>query len=230
MVHMTRKRQTSPPVPQQTGRLCDVRQAAAYLGLGVWTIRDLIHSGYLARIALPSTRRPGETIRRILVDRADLDLLIDRFRETADPYRTEARDRVLNEHFAPNRTPRKSHQATQLTHSAGNAPTVARTELLAPLGKAPDVNNSDVRQPVKLEGDQGDYWCRVVRNSVDANGLFRCCMKQIVYFEEQRGPKVRNGTELTCPFCQTDIEFRGIWQNKTRAVHRSKSREEHSAS
>ena len=63
------------------GRLFSVSRAAAYLGVGVWTVRDLIQSGYLPRVMLPSARRPGEAMRRILVDRGDLDQLIQRFRE-----------------------------------------------------------------------------------------------------------------------------------------------------
>jgi hypothetical protein len=67
---MTRKKEAKEQVAAHIGRLYSVAQAAAYLGLATWTARDLIHSGYLPRVALPSVRRPGETMRRILVDRA----------------------------------------------------------------------------------------------------------------------------------------------------------------
>jgi hypothetical protein len=52
----------------------------------------------------------------------------------------------------------------------------------------------------------------LMRNSVDTNGLSRCCLKQIVHFETVRGPKVAKNTTLKCPFCQTDMLFKGMWQ------------------
>ena len=83
---------------------------------------------------------------------------------------------------------------------------------LVPVGKAPDVTKDDVRQRVRLEGSEGDMWVNLMRNSVDTNGLSRCCLKQIVHFETVRGPKVAKNTTLTCPFCQTEILFKGTWQ------------------
>lgn len=194
-----RRRKSGDQSLTEAGRLVSIRQAAAYLGLGVWTVRDLIHSGYLARVALPSSRRPGETMRRILVDRADLDTLIDRFREKAAPYATDERDRALQVHFsqqAPARTSRVSSRSS-------SPESVPRPGVSTPLGRAPDVTPTDVRETVRLDGEEGDYWCRILRNGVDTNGLFRCCLKQIVYGEQQGGPKTRNGAELICPFCQT---------------------------
>ena len=55
---MARKGQTASQSVDHSGRLYDVRQAAAYLGVGVWTVRDLIHSGHLPRVALPSCGDP----------------------------------------------------------------------------------------------------------------------------------------------------------------------------
>jgi hypothetical protein len=60
-------------------RLLDVRGAADYLAVSVWTIRDLQATGELPRVRLPLGRR-GD-LRRLLFDRRDLDRLIDRSRE-----------------------------------------------------------------------------------------------------------------------------------------------------
>jgi hypothetical protein len=63
-------------------RLLDVKAAAAYLGgLSTWTVRGLVADGFLRPVRLPSTRRPGTSNRRLLFDRADLDTLIDRWKE-----------------------------------------------------------------------------------------------------------------------------------------------------
>lgn len=54
-------------------RLLDLRAAAAYLGDGVstWTLRNFIWSGELASVKLG---------RKLFVDRADLDALVDRLK------------------------------------------------------------------------------------------------------------------------------------------------------
>jgi hypothetical protein len=51
-----------------TPRLLGVRQAAAYLGLSPWTVRDLESGGTLARVRLP--------VRKLLFGRVELDRLI----------------------------------------------------------------------------------------------------------------------------------------------------------
>lgn len=60
-------------------RLLDVREAAAYLSVSTWTIRDLIGNGTLrrVRIQLPNN---GE-LRRLLVDREDLDRLVAQWKD-----------------------------------------------------------------------------------------------------------------------------------------------------
>ena len=69
-------------------RLLDLHQAAAYVGLSYWTLRDYVHDGLIPAVRLPCARRrakggiivrrAGDTsARRILVDRADLDRLIE---------------------------------------------------------------------------------------------------------------------------------------------------------
>ena len=67
-----------PEVCPLTPRLLDVVGAAKYLGVSLWTIRDLDAAGHLARVRLPLGVKE---IRRVLYDRADLDLLIDRSKD-----------------------------------------------------------------------------------------------------------------------------------------------------
>jgi len=64
--------QTPAPVPS-TARLLSVRQASAYLGLSTWTVRDLIGRGSLRRVVIPG-------VRRLLLDRVELDDLVSRGR------------------------------------------------------------------------------------------------------------------------------------------------------
>jgi hypothetical protein len=63
-------------------RLLSMRQAAEYLGCSFWTARDYILQGLIPVIEMPPLRpregeRPRKTLRRILVDRADLDAFIE---------------------------------------------------------------------------------------------------------------------------------------------------------
>ena len=62
-------------------RLLDVAGTKAYLGgVSDRTVRGLVASGELVPVRLPSTRRYGESSRRLLFDRADLDRLIDKWK------------------------------------------------------------------------------------------------------------------------------------------------------
>jgi hypothetical protein len=63
-----------------TPRLLDVDGAARYSSLSAWTIRDLIASGALPRVVVPSG--PGKELRAIRIDRFDLDRLIERWKES----------------------------------------------------------------------------------------------------------------------------------------------------
>jgi len=56
-----------------TPRLFNIRQAAAYLGVAVWTLRDLEWRG-----ELPAIRNLGK---RILFDKSDLDRLVEQKKE-----------------------------------------------------------------------------------------------------------------------------------------------------
>jgi hypothetical protein len=64
-----------PPVAEVWPRLLGLAQAAAYLSLSVWTIRDYLAVGVLSRVELPSATQG--TTRRVLLDRADLDQLVE---------------------------------------------------------------------------------------------------------------------------------------------------------
>jgi excisionase family DNA binding protein len=67
-------------------RLLDVAQAALYLGVSTWTVRDLIAAGRLPIVRLPVERRPnGELreLRRLLVDVRDCDTLIEHSKDRA---------------------------------------------------------------------------------------------------------------------------------------------------
>ena len=70
------------PVERVTPRLLNMRQAAEYLGCSFWTARDYILQGLIPVVELPPLRaregdRQRKTLRRVLVDRADLDAFIE---------------------------------------------------------------------------------------------------------------------------------------------------------
>jgi excisionase family DNA binding protein len=58
-----------------SARLLDVHAAAAYLGVSAWTVRDLIARDVIRAVRIPITTE--RDLRRVLVDRTDLDRLID---------------------------------------------------------------------------------------------------------------------------------------------------------
>jgi hypothetical protein len=63
-------------------RLLNLNQAAGYLGLSYWSVRDMVQSGMLQTVRFPAPRaRDGRAIRRILVDREDLDRLVEQWKE-----------------------------------------------------------------------------------------------------------------------------------------------------
>ena len=74
--------ESSPARDTIAPRLLNLRQAAKYLGCSFWTARDYVLQGLIPVVDMPPLRpREGErarkTLRRILVDRADLDAFID---------------------------------------------------------------------------------------------------------------------------------------------------------
>jgi hypothetical protein len=69
-------------------RLLSLEEGARYLGLSFWSFRELVNGGAvpLVRVPRPRTMRQhkraarSDTLRRALVDRFDLDALVDRWR------------------------------------------------------------------------------------------------------------------------------------------------------
>lgn len=69
-------------------RLMDVAAAAAYLGgVSEATVRRLVARGEIVPVRLPSVRHGGEQGRRLLFDKADIDLAINRWKSgsTCEP-------------------------------------------------------------------------------------------------------------------------------------------------
>ena len=60
-------------------RLLDLQGAAIYLSVSDWTVRDLVAAGTLSRVRIPLANQ-GE-LRKLLFDRADLDGLIERWKD-----------------------------------------------------------------------------------------------------------------------------------------------------
>ena len=74
-------------------RLLNLHDAAVYLGVSYWTVRDYVQEGILPQVKLPCARRRAKggavirragdvDARRILVDIVDLDALIARRKES----------------------------------------------------------------------------------------------------------------------------------------------------
>jgi hypothetical protein len=61
--------------PVSASRLLDLQQAARYLGVSPWTVRDLETSGVIPRVVIPLPN--GRQLRKLLFDRPDLDRLIE---------------------------------------------------------------------------------------------------------------------------------------------------------
>ncbi len=61
-------------------RLLSLEDAARYLGVSPWTVRELEWSGVLPRIRIPLGN--GKELRKLLFDREDLDRLIDRWKDS----------------------------------------------------------------------------------------------------------------------------------------------------
>ncbi len=61
-------------------RLLSLEDAARYLGVSPWTVRELEWSGVLPRIRIPLGN--GKELRKLLFDREDLNRLIDRWKDS----------------------------------------------------------------------------------------------------------------------------------------------------
>ena len=64
------------PVPP---RLLDLPSAALYLGVSEWTLRDLEAKGTIRRVIIPLAG--GRQLRKLLFDRADLDCLVEAWKD-----------------------------------------------------------------------------------------------------------------------------------------------------
>lgn len=73
-----RKRVETAPLTIEP-RLLDLEAAALYLGVSSWTVRDLEAAGTLRRVRVPLPN--GGELRKLLFDRQDLDLLIERWKD-----------------------------------------------------------------------------------------------------------------------------------------------------
>jgi hypothetical protein len=62
-------------------RLLDLKSAAHYLGISPSALRLLVNNGQISRVFLPNPRRPMASMDRFLVDKAELDQLIEKNKE-----------------------------------------------------------------------------------------------------------------------------------------------------
>jgi predicted site-specific integrase-resolvase len=63
-------------------RLLNLHQAAKYLGCSFWTVRDYVLQGLIPVVRLPPLRaragaRQRKVLRRIVIDRTDLDKFVE---------------------------------------------------------------------------------------------------------------------------------------------------------
>lgn len=72
------RRALAPIASAHERRLLDLPAAARYLGLSPWTLRELVGNGTLRRVRVPLPN--GGELRRVLLDREDLDQLIARWK------------------------------------------------------------------------------------------------------------------------------------------------------
>ncbi len=63
---------SSPPI---AARLLELEEAARYLGVSPWTVRDLEAAGTIQRVRVPLPGR--RELRKLLFDKTELDRLID---------------------------------------------------------------------------------------------------------------------------------------------------------
>ena len=71
----------APADRAMTPRLFDLAQAATYLGLSPWTVRELEAKGVLPRVRVPLP--DGGELRKLLFDKDDLDRLIEAWKDSA---------------------------------------------------------------------------------------------------------------------------------------------------
>jgi hypothetical protein len=62
-------------------RLMNIREAASYLAVSSWTVRDYVLQGLIPIVTMPGLRPKAgdqgkQTLRRVLIDREDLDAFV----------------------------------------------------------------------------------------------------------------------------------------------------------
>jgi hypothetical protein len=63
-------------------RLLDLKKAGEYLSISFWTVRNLVETGHIPVVRIPCpSAKDGRVIRRVLVDRVDLDQLVAKWKE-----------------------------------------------------------------------------------------------------------------------------------------------------
>ena len=65
---------------QSQKRLLTLHEAAEYLGVSYWTMREYAVNGRVECVKLPCPSGNGKKFRRTLIDRKDLDAFIERNR------------------------------------------------------------------------------------------------------------------------------------------------------
>lgn len=69
-------------VPATLPRLISMKEAASYLGVSFWTVREWVLGGHLPSVRLPPLRRregeaQRECLRRVLIDREQIDAFVE---------------------------------------------------------------------------------------------------------------------------------------------------------
>jgi hypothetical protein len=70
-------REAKRPLEEVKPRLLDAQRAADYLGISRRQLANLIQSDIVHPVAVPYTNGHGDHMRKVLVDRVELDRLID---------------------------------------------------------------------------------------------------------------------------------------------------------
>jgi hypothetical protein len=75
---------STPGITSVSGpRLMNLRQGAVYIGVSYWSLRDYVLQGLIPTVQMPPLRtreggrQPAPTLRRVLIDRLDLDAFIE---------------------------------------------------------------------------------------------------------------------------------------------------------
>ncbi len=71
-------------VEKSEPRLLDLAGAAAYLGISKSAVRHLVNGGHLSRVLLPPISLSQGRLDRFLVDKAELDAMVERSKELVE--------------------------------------------------------------------------------------------------------------------------------------------------